>query len=42
MEARLLTVSKLDDERVLTQYLFHNMSSSFLSSADLKYDTSKQ
>jgi hypothetical protein len=36
------TVSKLDDDRVLTQYLFHNRSRSFLSRDDLKYDTSKE
>jgi len=35
-------VSRLDEESVLTQYLFHNISRSFLSNDDLKYDTSNE
>jgi len=35
-----LTVRRLDELSVLTQYLFHNISSNLLSSEDLKYDTS--
>ena len=38
----LLTVSRLEDESVFTQYLFHSISRSFLSNDDLKYETSKE
>ena len=37
-----LTVSRLEDDSVFTQYLFHNISRSFLSNADLKYATSNE
>ena len=33
---KVLTVRRLDEERVLTQYLFQSISRSFLSSDDLK------
>lgn len=39
---QLLTVSRLEDESVLTQYLFQSISRSFLSNDDLKYETSKE
>jgi len=35
-------VSRLEDESVLTQYLFQSISRSFLSNEDLKYETSKE
>ena len=37
-----LTVRRLDEDNVFTQYLFHNISRSFLSNDDLKYETSKE
>jgi len=36
----VLTVRRLDELSVLTQYLFHNISSNRRSRDDLKYDTS--
>lgn len=37
-----LTVSREQEERVLTQYLFHSKSSRWESREDLKYDTSME
>ena len=37
-----LTVNNVEDDSVLTQYLFHKESNSFWSRADLKYDTSNE
>lgn len=42
LQLKWLTVSRLDEESVLTQYLFHSISRSFLSNDDLKYETSKE
>ena len=37
-----LTVKRLEELNVFTQYLFQSDSSIFLSNADLKYETSRE
>jgi len=38
---KTITVSRLEELRVLTQYLFQSISNSFRSKDDLKYETSR-